>query len=179
MTSRARTASLLAAIGAGIGPPAAAQSLQTLAVQASGAVLFATAKDPSFESRTRLGYEGQLRYTFSRFSLGVGYQRSTVFAFPNNPLKLDLSLGFIEPRLVLTAGPTVALYGAGRVGIGKLVCGSQCAANRTDFTYGGGGGLLFRLSRRLSADLGTQLFHVTGSLSQSFAMARLGLSFGL
>jgi len=179
MTSTLRTTCLLTGIVAGIGPPAAAQSLQTLAVQASGAVLFATAKDPSFESRTRLGYEVQLRYTFSRFSLGVGYQRSTVFAFPNNPLRLDLSLGFIEPRLVLTAGRMVALYGATRVGIGKLVCGTQCAANRTDFTYGGGGGLLFRLSRRLSSDLGAQLFQVTGSLSQSFAMARLGLGFGL
>src|ERR1051326_9114020 len=110
MTSTLRTICLPAWTVAGIRPPAAAQSLQTLAVQASGAVLFATAKDPSFESRTRLGYEVQLRYTFSRFSLGVGYQRSTVFAFPNNPLKLDLSLGFIEPRLVLAAGPVVALY---------------------------------------------------------------------
>ena len=179
MTSTLRTACLLAGIATGIGCPAAAQSLQTLAIQASGAVLFATAKDPSFESRTRLGYEGQLRYTFSRFSLGVGYQRSTVFAFPNNPLKLDLSLGFIEPRLVLAAGHVVALYGAGRVGVGKLVCGSQCAANRTDFTYGGGGGLLFRLNRRSSADLGMQLFQVSGSLSQAFVMSRLGLSVGL
>ena len=179
MTSTLRTTCLLTGIVTGIGSPVAAQSLQPLAVQASGAVLFATAKDPSFESRTRLGYEGQLRYTFSRFSLGVGYQRSTVFAFTNNPLKLDLSLGFIEPRLVLAAGQTVALYGAARLGVGKLVCGTQCAANRTDFTWGGGGGLLFRLSRRLSSDLGVQLFQVAGSLSQSFAMARLGLGVGL
>ena len=65
------------------------------------------------------------------------------------------------------------------MGVGKLVCGSQCAANKTDFTYGGGGGLLVRLSRRLSADLGIQLFQVSGSLSQAFVMSRLGLSVGL
>ncbi len=179
MTSSLRASCLLAGVLTGLAPVAAAQSLQKLSVQGSGAVLFATTKDPSFESRTRLGYEGQLRYTFSRFSLGAGYQRSTVFAFPNNPLKLDLSLGFIEPRVVVTAGHAVALYAAGRVGVGKLVCGSQCASNKTDFTYGGGGGLLFRLSPRLSADLGGQFFQVSGSLSQGFAMVRLGLGVGL
>jgi opacity protein-like surface antigen len=179
MTSPIRSSLLLAAACSGAGLPAAAQSLQKLSVQGSGAVLFATTKDPDFVSRTRLGYEAQIRYTYSRLSVGVGYQRSTVFAFPDNALRLDLSQGFIEPRFVLVTRNVVAVYAAGRVGLGKIVCGDQCAANQTNATFGGGGGLLFRLTRRLSADLGGQFFHVSGSVSQGFVMARAGLGLGL
>lgn len=159
----------------------AAQSLQRLSLQASGAALFATKKDPNFESKTRLGFEGQARYTFGRFSLGAGYQRSTVFAFTGNSLRMALSLGFIEPRYVVTAGAGVAVYLAGRVGAGKLVCSqkNQCSTGGTNIAYGGGGGLLFRLSHRLSADAGAQYFQVDGTLSSGYAMARLGLGVGL
>lgn len=161
--------------------PAAAQSLQRLSIQLSGATLFATADDPSYQSKTRLGFEGQARYTFGRFSIGAGYQRSTVFSFANNPLTLALSLGFIEPRVLLAAGSGVAGYAAGRLGAGKLVCSQSgvCASGGTNFTYGGGGGLLFRLSRRVSADLGAQYFSVSGDLSSSYFMLRAGLGFGL
>jgi opacity protein-like surface antigen len=179
MTPPIRAAFLVMAILTGSRVPVEAQSLQKLSVQGSGSVLFATEKDPDFVSRTRLGYEGQIRYTFSRVSVGVGYQRSTVFAFPNNSLRLDLSLGFIEPRMVLTARSGVGLYAAGRVGLGKLVCGGGCESNKTDVTFGGGVGLLFRVTRRVAADLGGQLFRVSGSLSQDFVMARAGLSVGL
>lgn len=158
-----------------------AQSAQRFSVQASGATLFATASDPNFESKTRLGFEGQLRYTFSRFSVGAGYQRSTVFSFKNNPLNLALSLVFVEPRYVVTTGRGVALYVAGRVGVGKLVCSQsgQCASGGTNASYGGGGGLLFRFSKRLSGDLGAQFFQVSGDLSSGYAMARAGLGVGL
>ena len=86
------SAPLIAALAA-LAPGLAAQSLQRLSLQASGAALFATKKDPDFESKTRLGFEGQARYTFGRFSLGAGYQRSTVFAFTGNSLRMALSLG--------------------------------------------------------------------------------------
>jgi opacity protein-like surface antigen len=144
-------------------------------------MLFATKKDPNFESKTRLGYEGQLRYTFGRFSLGAGYQRSTVFAFNNNALSLALSLAFVEPRVVLAAGGGVAAYLAGRVGVGKLVCSQsgQCNTGGTNASYGGGGGLLFRLSPRLAGDLGVQYFQVNGTLSSGYAMVRAGLGVGL
>jgi hypothetical protein len=46
-------------------------------------------------------------------------------------------------------------------------------------SYGGGGGLLFKLSRRLSADLGAQYFQVSGDLSSGYAMVRAGLGIGL
>ncbi|HEX7025101.1 MAG TPA: hypothetical protein VF187_09825 [Gemmatimonadales bacterium] len=156
---------------------ASAQSHQKFSLQGSGAALFATNKDPDFESKTRLGYEVQARYTFSRFSVGAGYQRSTVFSSP--ALSLALSLGFIEPRYVIAAGSGVALYLAGRVGVGKLVCSEECQARDTNLSYGGGGGLLFKLSQRLSADLGGQFFQVNGDLSSGYAMIRAGLGIGL
>jgi opacity protein-like surface antigen len=145
-------------------------------------VLFATQKETTYKSRTRLGWEGQVRYTFGRVSLGVGYQRSTVFAFTegNPPPTLQLSFGLIEPRYVLSASRWIAFYVAGRVGAGKLVSGSSdFNVGKTSIGYGGGGGLLVRLSSRLSADLGGQYFEVRGDLPSRYAMVRGGLSFGL
>jgi hypothetical protein len=156
---------------------AAAQSLQRFSLQGSGAALFPTTEDPNFESETRLGYEVQARYTLSRFSIGAGYQRSTVFSSPD--LNLSLSLGFVEPRYVVAAGSTFALYLAGRLGAGKLVCSEACQAQETNLSYGGGGGVLIKLSRRASGDLGAQYFQVSGDLSSGYAMLRAGLSVGL
>lgn len=163
----------------GVTSTADAQALQKLSVQGSGAVLFATRKDPDFDSKTRLGFEGQLRYTISRFSIGAGYQRATVFEIPNNGGRFDLSQGFVEPRFVVAAGGGVALYLAGRLGVGKLSCTTNCIVGATNTTYGGGAGLLFRLTKRVSADLGGQFFQVSGSLSSGYALARLGLGVGL
>ena len=165
---------LLASLG---GSRAAAQSLQRFSLQGSGAVLFATRNDPDFESKTRLGFEAQARYTFSRFSIGAGYQRSEVFSSPQ--LNLTISLGFIEPRLVVAATNTLALYLAGRAGLGKLVCSEACNATKTNKVYGGGTGVLVKLGRRVSGDLGAQFFQMSGDLSSGYAMARVGLSVGL
>jgi len=162
---------------AGLFGSAAPQSLQRLSLQGSGAALFPTTEDPNFESETRLGYEVQARYTFSRFSIGAGYQRSTVFSSPD--LNLALSLGFVEPRYVIAAGSTLAFYLAGRLGAGKLVCSEACQAQDTNLSYGGGGGVLIKLSRRASGDLGAQYFQVSGDLSSGYAMLRAGLSVGL
>ena len=161
----------------GLSGSAAPQSLQRLSLQGSGAALFPTTEDPNFESETRLGYEVQARYTFSRFSIGAGYQRSTVFSSPD--LNLALSLGFVEPRYVLAAGSTLAFYLAGRLGAGRLVCSEACQAQDTNLSYGGGGGVLIKLSRRASGDLGAQYFQVSGDLSSGYAMLRAGLSVGL
>ena len=176
--SASRRVGYLLVAGLVVTEGAAAQSLQRFSLQGSGAVLFATRKDPEgFESKTRLGWEAQARYTFSRFSLGAGYQRSTVFTSP--ALNLTLSLGFIEPRLVLAAGGSVAFYVAGRAGLGKLVCSETCNAPNTNKVYGGGVGLLLKLGRRVSGDLGGQFFQMSGDLSSGYAMARAGLSLGL
>src|SRR5688572_31862038 len=71
-----RTLTFTGFLLAGLSGSAASQSLQRLSLQGSGAALFPTTEDPNFESETRLGYEVQARYTFSRFSIGAGYQRS-------------------------------------------------------------------------------------------------------
>lgn len=157
------------------------QSLQKLSFQGSGAVLFATRKDPIYDSRRRLGWEGQARFTFGRFSLGAGYQRSTVFAFTEGPLTFALSFGFVEPRMVVFARRGIAFYLAGRMGAGKLVCSNpdECTAQKTNVGFGGGGGLLFRLTNRLSADLGGQYFEVRGDLPSGYAMIRAGIGLGL
>ena len=90
-----------------------------------------------------------------------------------------LSLGFVEPRYVIAAGSTLAFYLAGRLGAGKLVCSEACQAQDTNLSYGGGGGVLIKLSRRASGDLGAQYFQVSGDLSSGYAMLRAGLSVGL
>lgn len=157
---------------------AEAQSAFPFSVQGSGAVLFPGESDPQFESRTRLGWEAQLRYTFSRFSLGAGYQRSTVYRLRGFDFTAALSLGFIEPRFVVVSGGGVGLYAAGRLGLGKLVCSEQCAS-KTYATYGGGGGALLRVSRRVAIDLGLQYFQVSDTFDSGYVMVRTGLGIGL
>lgn len=159
--------------------PLQAQARQRLSLQGSGAVLFPTTDDPTFESDTRLGWEAQVRYTFSRFSLGLGYQRSRVFTSSNPDFDLTLSLVFLEPRYVVAAGSTVAFYLAGRVGFGDFVCSEQCNAESSKITVGGGGGLLIKLTSRFSLDLGGQWFQVDDRRNSSYGMARAGLSVGL
>jgi len=169
------------ALGSAV-PTALAQSLQRLSLQGSGAVLIATRNDPDFDSKTRLGWEAQARYTFGRLSLGGGYQRSTVFAFTegNPPPTIALSFGFLEPRLVVAARRGIALYLAGRIGIGTLVsASSDFNIEGTNMGYGGGAGLLFRVNSRFSVDLGAQYFEVRGLLPSGYAMARAGLGLGL
>jgi hypothetical protein len=180
MRGRIVTGLFLAGLLAGAGP-LAAQSAQRFSLQGSGAVLSPTQDDPFFENQTRLGYEAQVRYTFSRLSLGAGYQRSTVYRFSADGVDFSaaLSLGFLEPRYVVAAGNRAALYLAGRFGYGNLVCSEPCAANDHYLTYGGGGGVLVLLSRRVALDLGSQYFVANDTFDSGYLMLRLGLSIGL
>lgn len=169
---------LLAAAGTSALP---AQSMQRLSVQGSGAVLFPSRDDPFFENDTRIGYEGQLRYTINRLSIGAGYQRSTVYKFSADGVDFSaaLSLGFLEPRYVVAAGDAAALYLAGRLGYGTLVCSEECNANDAYLTYGGGGGVLVRLNQRMALDLGGQYFIANDTFDSGYAMLRIGLGIGL
>ncbi len=155
------------------------QSAQPFSLQTSGAVVFPTESEPGFESNTRFGYDVQARYTISRLSIGLGYQRSTVFQSNTNDVSAALSLVFLEPRYVVTAGRHVATYFAGRVGLGKLICNPDRCGQPSYATYGGGAGLLFRISRSLSADLGGQFFTVTDDAKTGYFLARLGLGLGI
>lgn len=168
--------------------PAAAQSLQRVSAQGSGALVFPTAAEGDFRNSTRLGWEGQVRYTFSRFSLGGGYQRATVYRFETGDFSGAVGVLFLEPRYVAAAASGVAIYVAGRAGAGKLFCRppEDCNPNqRFEPAFGGGGGLLFRFTRTVSADLGGQYFSTQYTLANGaktrtgYVLARLGLSVGL
>jgi hypothetical protein len=169
--------------------PSSAQSLQRVSLQGSGALVFPTAAETDFRNSTRLGWEGQVRYTFSRFSLGAGYQLATVYRFETGDFRAAMSVVFAEPRYVAAASARVAVYFAGRAGAGRLECSppTDCAEQRFQPVYGAGGGLLVRLSRRLNADLGTQYFSAAYQLANppgatartGYVLARLGVGLGL
>ena len=184
-----RGLSLVALLLAGFTSAARAQSQQRWSVQGSGALVFPTAEESDFENSTRLGWEAQVRYTFSRFSLGAGYQNATVYKFTANDVDFSagLSIFFLEPRYVLLAGSTAAAYAAGRIGGSKLSCNIEgCAEQGMHFAIGAGGGVLVRLGSRVSLDLGSQYFTTQYDLavpgetaSTGYILARLGLSVGL
>jgi hypothetical protein len=165
-----------------------AQSLQRVSIQGSGALVFPTQEQSGFDNGTRLGYSAQLRYTFSRFSLGAGYQRSTVYKIQGEPFSGAVSLGFLEPRYVAAAGSGAALYLAGRLGLGSLVCSpaTDCPAQDLEVVLGGGAGVLVALGSRFALDLGAQYFSTritrqqpAGKARTGFVLARAGLSVGL
>ena len=159
--------------------PAACQSLQRWSIQGSAAVILPVSEPEGLESDTGLGYDAQIRYTFSRWSIGLGYQRSDVYQASDVDLTIALSVGFLEPRYVAWAGSGTALYLAGRAGAGQLVCSRDRCDNDLHVVLGGGGGLLVRLGEHVSLDLGGQYFVVTDASSSDYATARLGIGVGL
>lgn len=171
---------LLAATSAG------AQSRQLVSFQASGAMVFPEDDYPGLESGSRLGWEAQVRLTFGRFSVGGGYQRSTVFRSSEDAgdITATLSLGFVEPRYVLgVIGNVGAPYVAARLGYGSLLIRDPDEvfnSSTKSFTYGGGVGMLFRVASSVSADLGAQYFRADFDQgSTGYFMLRLGASVGL
>lgn len=179
---------LVALLLVGLTSSVRAQSQQRWSIQGSGALVFPTAEEIGYENSTRLGWEAQVRYTFSRFSLGGGYQNSTVYKFTadNVDFSAGLSVIFLEPRYVLFAGSRAAVYAAGRVGGSKLSCNVEgCAEQGMHPAFGGGGGVLVRLGSRVALDLGSQYFSTQYDLANGdtrtsgYVLARLGLSLGL
>lgn len=183
-----RVALVCLALG-GLSGTANGQSQQRWGIQGSGALVFPTTAETDFQNNTRLGWEIQLRYTFSRFSLGAGYQRATVYKLDTGTFSGSVSVGFLEPRYVVTAKDRLALYVAGRLGASKLLCDPKddCAEQSLQLAVGGGGGVLVKLGNRVSVDLGSQYFatrytnapEVGGTTSAGYVLARLGLSVGL
>jgi opacity protein-like surface antigen len=134
----------------------AAQSLQRLSLEVSGAGNFATDADPYFDPKSRPAFEGQARYTFSRFSLGVGAD----FQSPQNNLHQLRASAFVEPRLIVAVGAGRGLYVAGRLGLGRFICTTNCTNEAMHVTYGAGAGVLLRINPRIAADLGVEYFRV-------------------
>lgn len=181
---------LLACLTLALPGTAWAQSMQRVSLQGSAALVFGSPEAvgfPALESATRLGWEGQVRYTFSRFSLGGGYQRATIFQNSGEgQLTAAVRVGFLEPRYILAAGSRAAFYAAARLGLGNFACTpkADCPDDGWKPAFGGGGGVLVLFSDRASLDIGSQWFSFEyGPGDQSYrpgyVLARVGLSLGL
>jgi|GEM_PF-941988 len=166
-----------------IAHPLTAQTSQRFSIQASGLGAQAFGDSPVLDNvKFGYGFEAQVRYTPSAFSIGVGFQWTThkQTLFDNNPAidptqlqinsgsRTKLYGGFIEPRYVIAAGSnTMAPYVSARVSILKQSTSADgnvitvnppvpfdVKADATGFNINGGGGLLFRLTDRVNLDVG-------------------------
>jgi hypothetical protein len=151
--------------------PLAAQTGQRLSIQVSG--LGAQLGGDEFaDYGSGFGFEAQLRYNPSAFSLGAGFQLTThsydleyreagVTWLGTNML---LSGIFLEPRYVISTGSaSFAPYLAARLSFLSEVESSDFTADgvtvpiefsASGFTLNAGGGLLVRLTNRANLDLG-------------------------
>ena len=152
------SAVLTAGLAFGLAGVAAAQSAQEVSVQAS--VLGASLSGSEFEGwQTGSGFEGQVRYNPSAFSIGVGFQL-TRHSLEGYDDKVSLGGGFVEPRYVIpTKSNSVAPYVSARFSVlresGSLVVPEgDVSVAASGLTLNGGGGLLVRLSDRVNLDLG-------------------------
>ena len=148
---------IVALLSVSMGMPIAspkAQSSRLFSVQISGAGLLA---DQSIIP----GGEAQIRLTANRLSIGAGYQ---VFRRDG----ASTGVVFLEPRYRFTSGKRLATYGAGRIGL---------VGQAATVIFGGGGGVLGRLSKTTVLDVGAQLYSVDARTSVT--QLRVGLSIGL
>ena len=168
--------------------PLAAQSRELVSIQVSGELVFPTEDYGVLEKSVTLGWEAQARLTFGRFSVGAGYQNSTVFKSDASvgDITATLSVGFVEPRYVVGVfGNLAAPYVAARLGYGSLLIRSPSDLVRStenSFIYGGGAGVIFQVAQRVGIDVGVQYFvaDFTGNQgSAGYFLTRLGVSVGL
>jgi len=160
--------------------PAAGQSRQYFSVQGSGALILPAEEPVGFQSDVRLGYDVQVRYTPSRFSVGIGYQRSTILTSADLDVSAALEVAFIEPRYVFWASGPAAAYLAGRAGAGRYVCDPDRCSDATNAVAGGGLGLLLKLGGPFAIDMGGQYFAVfEKDVRSDYFTVRLGLGVGL
>lgn len=178
----------LVGLGLMLAAPLAAQSRELVSLQVSGEVVFPTEDYGVLEKSATLGWEAQARFTFGRFSVGAGYQRSTVFKSDASvgDITATLSVGFVEPRYVLGVfGNVAAPYVAARIGYGGLLVRSPSDLVRStdnSFIYGGGLGVIFQVASRVGIDVGAQYFvadFTSGQGSAGYFLTRLGVSVGL
>lgn len=163
---------------------ATAQSRQPWSLQLSGEWVFPTKRyGDVLQDGSTPGWELQGRYTFGRFSVGAGYQRSTVFKSDAADLTGTISVAFLEPRYVVAVlGDRLAPYVAGRLGYGALLIRESPHITETSITYGGGAGVLIALVPRVAIDAGGQYFVANfggGESTAGYVLARLGVSIGL
>lgn len=163
---------------------ARAQSREPWSLQVSGEWVVPTKSyGDVLQAGSSLGWEVQGRYTVGRFSLGVGYQRSTVFKSDAADLSGTVSVGFIEPRLVVAVlGQRVAPYLSARLGYGALLIRETPRVTPRSTTYGVGGGVMIALARRIAVDGGGQYFVANfggRGGTAGYVLIRLGVAVGL
>ena len=143
---------------AAVGSTAAAQSAQKISIQVSA--LGASLSGSEFEGwGTGSGFEGQVRYNPSAFSIGGGFQQ-TQHALEGFDDKVNLGGVFVEPRYVIaTKSNSVAPYVSLRLSVlkesGTIRDGTdELTVSASGLTFNGGGGVLFRLSNAVNLDAG-------------------------
>lgn len=145
--------------------PAAAQSARPWSAQV--APIYLVLLGDTFEGvKSALGFEGQLRYTKGRFSLGAGLEY-TKHGIKDDPDGFAIRrVGpFVEPRFVIpTSSNSIAPYLSARLSIVsvKLVVPEALqdqiiGGKATGTTFNAGGGLLVRLAPRINLDLGATI----------------------
>ena len=133
---------------------ASAQSAQPYSVQAS---FLAASQKIGNSLVSGPGFEGQLRYTpAALWSIGVGFQYSS---HSSSGDEIRIMGGFIEPRYAFDIGSDrVAPYIAGRLALLRQVL-TLDEEPTLEFSsggtaFGGGAGMLIRLSPTVNIDLG-------------------------
>jgi hypothetical protein len=197
-----RTAAVLLCTGFVLAAPLSAQSAHRWSLQASG--LYVGVMGSAYDGLSNgAGFEAQVRYNPSAFSIGVGYQTSAHDLNVQGFDKVNLSGGFVEPRYVLDMGSDrAAPYLSARIAYLQQKADITEAGETYTLTadgtqINGGGGFLVRMSSRVNLDLGLTFgainfedVVVTNSSGQSVTVTgssgtgqnlvlRLGVSVGL
>lgn len=145
---------------AGVAAPARAQSASRFSIQASA--LYVGVFGKAFQGvKGGGGFEVQVRYNPSAFSIGAGYQASVhTMDFNGQSQNVNFAGPFIEPRYVIDVhSRRAAPYVSGRLAFLQQtadvpVQGTTVHLSASGTQYNLGGGVLMRLSRRVNLDLG-------------------------
>ena len=171
--SHVKRALVAAILAAGfLAQPAVAQSAQKWSLQGSLFSSTLIGDNPIYQNvEPGAGFEVQVRWNPSLFSLGAGFQWTThkQNLLDSEPNVIDdpnttLNGFFVEPRYVILVGSnTIAPYVSGRVSFLRQTTTAQFRTNDGPATLNAtaeginlnaGGGLMFRLGSRLNLDVG-------------------------
>lgn len=184
-------ATLLALAGVITGAERAqAQTAQQISLQVSGLGSMPFSGGLS-EISLGPGFEAQIRYNPSAFSIGAGFD-ITFHTVDGTDTDVTLTGGFVEPRYVIYVGSDrVAPYLSARGAVSQTeVDDGTETATATGFTLNGGGGVLLVLGSRANIDLGATLGYKDMGEAEFGAatfdlgtganlILRLGIAFGL
>ena len=138
------------------------------------------------------GFEGQIRYNPSAFSIGAGVDMTFHTVEGAEDRSITLAGGFVEPRYVIHIGSeSVGMYLSARGAVSQIsIDFGSTSSSAVGLLLNGGGGLLFAVHNRVNVDLGATLgYRDLGIIDSplgtfdlgtgSNVIVRLGLAFGL